>query len=87
MAVNLWEDKHREEMLNIYALAYQSCFMDQCADPAVFQTATGAVQTVQTACAEEVPPRWANPNNCSFPNLAHCTLCGAELRVGRRPLD
>jgi hypothetical protein len=53
MAVNLWEDKHRDEMLNIYALAYQSCFMDQCADPAVFETAAGAVNKVQTDCAEE----------------------------------
>merc|ERR1711871_118153 len=31
-------------MLNIYALAYQSCFMDQCTDPAIFQTAQSAVQ-------------------------------------------
>ena len=35
MAVNLWAEAERDEVLQIYALAYQSCFMSQCTDAAL----------------------------------------------------
>ena len=75
MAVNLWAEAERDEVLQIYALAYQSCFMSQCTDAALRTDA--ARHGAECALYEDGHSLTRRPVLQCLPSLS---LCGCAAR-------